>query len=891
MVRFISSSLFLAFVLGLAGCGDTSPTPGGNQGSNPEDAQLQAMDALAAVSRAKLRVEFDRGVPRFVAARVPIDPEAEPVARALDFLETYKAFYLLDDPWIELFPERVVRGELDAVHVFLGQRVDDIPVFGGGISVHVVGDEVLATNGDYLPDLTPGGSARAPDPVPTVGAAALIRHATAYAEAHELDLDVLGEGKLMYFNPRLLGDERDETHLVWKLPVRENGIEHAYFVDAHDGSIVFRLSEVATHGPEKDFELKSANGEDNSCWFFGGGTQWYDEDGPTGEYPGGPMSFPGGDADGDLLFGNSHKVYDFFFDNFHRHSYDDGGEALVSYAHVVFANPDGSRGSNASYKGGVCDVFQFSDGYIVLDIVGHEFTHAVTGFDYINESGAIDESFSDIFGELIQEENGGADWVVAPGIVGRSFANPTSRGQPDHYSNYVARAADDDKGGVHQNSGILNHAAYLLAVGGTHRLTDVEVQGIGTEKAKRLYYPVATGWLRSNARMSDVRNASISVAQAMARARSHGFTDRDACSVINAYAAVGFGVPDRDCDGETDDVDSDDDGDHISDARDNCVNDRNPRQQDADGDGLGDACDDDIDGDTVDNEDDNCPEVENRGQEDLDGDGLGEVCDDDDNDWVVNAEDNCRRMPNTDQRNVDGDRWGDACDLNIDGDRYDNYEDNCPMHPNNAQTNSDEDGWGDACDNCRDLANEEQLDTDDDGSGNACDDDIDGDGRSNALDNCERTFNPGQFDIDGNGVGAACDDRESELLSGSSTLAIRELASHLAVTDVLRVPVAPCSVGGCPSILPADTRAQLKVVTEAAVQVRIVDDHGNLVTKGHTRYLDKQVEHALSFEVASDFSFDPGRGKAFRNRGYYLEIRALESTKADIEVVMDTTLP
>lgn len=881
----------LCSVLFVTACGDPSVDPmrspaedTGDTVADPpgETAQVAAMDDLEAASLAELHVEFDQGTPRFARFKVPVDGASDPVTRALDFLTEYKAFYRLADPRRQLFPQKVTTGQYDDVHVAFGQQFEGLPVKGGGISVHVAGDYLVATNGDYLPELVPGATAKLPSSEPSVNQGALEGIAVENAAAQGKKLEVLAPAKLMYFNARLHGAEESRVLLSWKLPVRVNGEEHSYFIDAHGGNVVHTLSEVATDGPDKELEIKSANYADAGCWFFGGGTQWFDEHGATHEYPGGPANYPGGDAEGDMLFDNTKKVWDFFFDNYHRNSYDDGGEAVVAYTHVNFPDDDGNPGSNASYTGGACDVFQFSDRLAQLDIVGHEFMHAVTDFDYEFQSGAIDESFADVFGVLIEDEHGGTDWRLGPW---RNLIDTGSR--PDHWSEFLVLPEDNDNGGVHSNSSILNHAAYLLSEGGTHADSGVRVEGIGIAKLRWLYYPVITGWLRSNARMGDVRHATIAAAELLVEREEHGFTERDVCSVGNAYASVGFGEADRDCDGDPDARDPDDDGDRIGDSRDNCPQDRNPSQADLDDDGLGDACDSDQDGDGDDNDVDNCPRVSNPSQRDTDSDGVGEACDDNDGDWVMNDVDNCPESANTDQADLNDDGAGDVCDGDDDDDTIPDREDNCPRVQNRAQYNTDGDRWGDACDNCPGFDSDELADLDDDGEGDVCDDDIDGDGYANDIDNCENVFNPEQFDIDGNDLGSACDASEAELLTGRSGLAIRELARHIHATDVLRVPVSPCGPMTCPDVLPEHTRTRLELVTPAAILVRVVDDYGQVVSKGRTEYTNQGAKHSVDFEVASDFHFDTGDGP-FRGRNYHLEVRVLESSKESIDVFMDT---
>ena len=149
-----------------------------------------------------------------------------------------------------------------------------------------------------------------------------------------------------------------------------------------------------------------------------------------------------------------------------------------------------------------------------LDVVAHELTHGVTEFTsnliYRNESGALNEAFSDIMGTSVEfffQPAGSGDLqadylfgedVVRPGGI-RSMENPQAYGDPDHYSRRFLGTADN--GGVHINSGIANHAFYLAIEGGTNRTSGLSVQGVGAanrEQIERVFYRAFTQMLPAN---------------------------------------------------------------------------------------------------------------------------------------------------------------------------------------------------------------------------------------------------------------------------------------------------------------------------------------------------------------------------------------------------------
>ncbi|WP_026696133.1 M4 family metallopeptidase [Peribacillus kribbensis] len=237
------------------------------------------------------------------------------------------------------------------------------------------------------------------------------------------------------------------------------------------------------------------------------------------------------------------KTYDYYKTTFGRNSYDGYGAALRSTVHY-------SSGYNNAFWNGSQMVYGDGDGSTFiplsggLDVVAHELSHAVTSSEsnltYQNESGALNEAISDIFGTVVEfkYQPSKADYLIGediytPSISGdalRSMANPAAYGDPDHYSKRYT--GTQDNGGVHTNSGIINKAAYLIAAGGTHY--GVTVQGIGVDKLGAIFYRANTVYLTSSSNFSQARAALIQSA-----ADLYGSSSAEKTAVTNAFNAVG----------------------------------------------------------------------------------------------------------------------------------------------------------------------------------------------------------------------------------------------------------------------------------------------------------------------------------------------------------------
>jgi hypothetical protein len=449
--------------------------------------------------------------------------------------------------------------------------------------------------------------------------------------------------------------------------------------------------------------------------------------------------------------------------------------------------------------------------------------------------------------------------------------NPVPGGNNDGVCNPGEACFPVDNGGVHINCGITNKAAYLLIEGDVHH--GIEVRGLGRSEAAWFYFNLLKDWLPSTTDFNTLSAKAIALADILALYNSatneYDFSVRDACSVRNAYAAVGLAEADVDCDGKLDGADPDDDDDRVANKNDNCPGVPNIAQVDTDGDGTGDACDEDIDGDLHPNDADNCPLVVNPWQEDHDNNGKGDHCEDVDGDWVVDAEDNCLRDINPWQEDADGDGKGDVCDPDADNDGRLNGDDNCPLVKNPKHKDADGDGWGDVCDSCPKNYDPTNLDTDGDGKGDVCDPDADNDGVPNAEDNCPKDRNPQQFDFDGNGFGSACDgDEWINVIPIEGVLDFKE--------DLIRIPIKPCLK--CPDWFAEDTVIRIKLSAAETLEAIVVDEFGYLVARG-----EPGLNQTINFQPETDTHYQPSCGPgpqaaeiAYEGQHYALEIYAPE---------------
>ncbi|WP_040262656.1 M4 family metallopeptidase [Pseudomonas massiliensis] len=257
-----------------------------------------------------------------------------------------------------------------------------------------------------------------------------------------------------------------------------------------------------------------------------------------------------GDPAVDEAYDGLGATYDFFYEVFDRNSIDDAGLALDATVHF-------GQGYNNAFWNSAQMVFGDGDGQlfnrftIALDVIGHELAHGVTEdearLQYFNQSGALNESMSDVFGTLIkqyarQQPVEQADWLIGEGLFTKKINGVALRSmkapgtafddkllgkdpQPGHMDDFVHTF--DDNGGVHINSGIPNHAFYQVAT---------RIGGFAWEAPGRIWYDsLRDPKLRPNSGFLRFARITYEVA-----GRLYGAKSAEQKAVKQGWAAVGL---------------------------------------------------------------------------------------------------------------------------------------------------------------------------------------------------------------------------------------------------------------------------------------------------------------------------------------------------------------
>ncbi|MCX5642815.1 MAG: M4 family metallopeptidase [Candidatus Omnitrophica bacterium] len=461
---------------------------------------------------------------------------------ALSFLEEIKSSYRMKDPAREFKIGKVRPDEWGHQHIRLDQTYQGIPVINSQIILHVNKDgAVYRANGQYTPDInisiTPSVS---PEQARQAGLSLF---------SEKPNLRVSREPQLVIYpvgNRHLLA-----YHFIVSYNDGQGDIGcWVCYLDAHTNELIQRYNEIkyvaAPSSGGADINITGArlSGEDGSTvsvqgwhettdadtdYLYNKNRWWYiynfAENGytDTSTYAYRTNTSAWGNSDPVEISAakNFYDTQDYFLAVHGRNSFDDLSTYAVGNVHYgtnyvnAFWDPESGQLSFGDGNGTEANPLT------VLDIVAHEYGHAWTEYTskliYLNESGALNESFSDIIGANVEfysqpdgrlaypnSARGYADWLLGEdawlpsGTAAlRDMRNPSRYGQPSRYHGRYWYISSGDNGGVHYNSGVQNFFYYLLCEGGsgTNDGLPYSVAGIGMDNARMIAYQVNTNYL------------------------------------------------------------------------------------------------------------------------------------------------------------------------------------------------------------------------------------------------------------------------------------------------------------------------------------------------------------------------------------------------------------
>jgi len=445
-----------------------------------------------------------------------------PELAARGYLSMCGSYFGLVNQADELTIQKQYRTDDGRSVVRFQQAYRGVPVFTGELLIQLdANNNILLVNGKITTSLNV-------DTRPRVTAAAAQREARrVVAENHQVKEGALtvSQAKLWVYDPALIGED-GAAALVWRVEVAARDgspIRELVLVEAARGAVVLHFNQVDEALLRYTFTSNNTSVQQLSLVC--------DETDPT---------CVGGDLDAVNAHTYAGDTYNFYLANHNRDSIDNASMPLISTVHY-----------GVNYCNAFWDGFQmtYGDGCFIVtdDVVAHELTHGVTQYEsnllYYVQSGAINESFSDIWGEFVDLGNGsGTDTPAVRWLIGedvstgafRDMKNPPAYHQPDRMGHPYYYRGGLDRGGVHTNSGVGNKAAYLIVDGDT--FNGYTVNGIGVTKAAKIYYEVQANILVSNSTYADLYNALY--AACINLTGKHGITLADCGEVRKASQAT-----------------------------------------------------------------------------------------------------------------------------------------------------------------------------------------------------------------------------------------------------------------------------------------------------------------------------------------------------------------
>jgi Zn-dependent metalloprotease/uncharacterized protein YegL len=544
--------------------------PGGVDG-NLDARQQAGFNKLSQVSSEPPYVQVEMGTVRFgkFSVNIPNSTAATPEEKARYFLQTYGDLFDLP-AGASQFANAQVESDSSGSQITFAQQVGGIPVYASNLIVHLDGaGNVTSVNGGYIP-----GNPQTQTP------ALQSQQAEKIAKDQKITTNPVlsGDPLLVYYDPAVFAENISRPTLAWLVSLDTENGNWDYLIDAKTGIII---KEISTRQEAINREIWECNPV-GTCKTNGlqlNATKVMDEQ----------STIKGQSDEAKAAFDNIGKVYDFYKTNFGRDSYNNSGAKIIANVKLTEVNAywkpgdecDTIKNLQALGVPGKNEFFLGTHFAEDVEVVAHEFTHGVVQetvcLFYSNESGALNESFADVFATLIENED---NWTMGENLVRMgvkiptyvcegdyirdlkdpqnctySYTDPNSKNkvlivEPRNYLEYknVTKAIIDnnnkpiDNGGVHIINGIPSRAAYLIAEGGISDDKSITITKVGRQKLGYIYYETLfRKYLHHAATFADARNGIL--AACVRLIGQHDIKMDDCYQIMNAWAAVGVGKP------------------------------------------------------------------------------------------------------------------------------------------------------------------------------------------------------------------------------------------------------------------------------------------------------------------------------------------------------------
>lgn len=549
---------------------------GGVMGAADSDGLILGPNRLKADKAVTTYRETDQGIPVYVEGALSTEKALGNEAEiTIGFFEKNKGAYKMAAPAEELEITKIESDNLGMRHVRISQQYQGVRVLGGNLIAHFdTSGQLKTVNGYYYHDIEL-------DVTPAITSSAAVNNASNNLKSF------FGEGNPG--DPELVVFPWQEQYfLCWRLFLYSDTPmgRWEYLVDAKNGDIIFSANRIMDaddigtgYGVMGGFRDHIDTDYTGSTYQMRDYTRQLNNNphGHDGQMPDGNYiqtniaggSLPGSiatDADNywdatdtqrPAVDGHVYSAlfYDWLLAHFGRNSFDDNGADMLTSV-----NYSAEGDNNAYWNGSQIVVWSWSTGWRSLagcpDVIAHEWGHAVTDYCsdlvYQLESGALNESFSDMLGAAFEWAHPAydtPDWQMGEngrttGVGFRDMENPHNAGDPDYYGTSDPYWVDvvgcspswsNDYCGVHTNSGVGNKWYVLLSDGGTHH--DVTVTGIGYDDAILIAYRANAYYWNASTDYHEAALGTISAANDLDPSGAW------AIQVAKAWNAVGVTTP------------------------------------------------------------------------------------------------------------------------------------------------------------------------------------------------------------------------------------------------------------------------------------------------------------------------------------------------------------